>query len=134
MKMVKFLAVAALVGITWPALTQAQSTPRIGQRQENQDRRIDQGVASGQLNEREAVRLEKGQAHVQQMEDRALADGTVTKREGARIERKTGRAAESPARSTTGSVNRRTPVVTFVDQELGPLVTAYQGVRKGAFV
>jgi uncharacterized membrane protein YebE (DUF533 family) len=98
MKMVKFLAVAALAAITWPALTQAQSTPRIDQRQENQDRRIDQGVASGQLTEREAARLEKGQAHVQQMENQALADGTVTKRERARIERAQNRQSRRIAR------------------------------------
>ncbi|CBE67276.1 MAG: hypothetical protein F9K13_00120 [Candidatus Methylomirabilis oxygeniifera] len=98
MKAVKFLAVVALAAITWPALTQAQSTPRIDQRQENQERRIDQGVASGQLNEREAARLEKGQAHVQQMEDRALADGTVTKRERARIERTQDRQSRRIAR------------------------------------
>lgn len=98
MKVAKFLAAAALAAIAWPALTQAQSTPRIDQRQENQDRRIDQGVASGQLNEREAARLEKGQAHVQQMEDRALADGTMTKRERARIERTQNRQSRRIAR------------------------------------
>ncbi len=98
MKMVKFLAVAVLAAIAWPTLTQAQSTPRIDQRQENQDRRIDQGVASSQLSEKEAARLEKGQAHVQQMEDQALADGTVTKRERARIERMQDRKSRKIAR------------------------------------
>lgn len=87
MKTMKLLVVATLTAIAWPALTQAQSTPRIDQRQANQERRIDQGVTSGQLTEREAIRLEKGQAHVRQMEDHALADGTVTKRERIRIER-----------------------------------------------
>lgn len=87
MKTVKYLAVAAIAAIAWPTLTQAQSTPRIDQRQANQERRIDQGVASGQLTEREAARLDKGQDHVQQLENQAVADGTVTKRERVRIER-----------------------------------------------
>lgn len=87
MKIAKLVATAALAAIVWPALVQAQSTPRIDQRQDNQERRIDQGIASGQLTEQEAARLEKGQAHVQQMENKALADGTVTKKERAGIER-----------------------------------------------
>lgn len=87
MKIFKVVAVTALAFVAWPALTQAQSTPRIDQRQANQEQRIDQGVASGQLTKREAAQLEKGQAHVQQMEDQALADGTMTKRERARLER-----------------------------------------------
>ena len=37
--------------------------------------------------QREAARLEKGQARVQRMENRAAADGKVTAKERARIER-----------------------------------------------
>lgn len=48
--------------------------------------RIDKGVESGQLNQKEAARLEKGQEHVQKMEDRALKDGKVTKQEKRNIE------------------------------------------------
>lgn len=61
---------------------------RIDQRQANQDKRIDQGVQSGQLNQREAARLDKGQARVDKMENRALAnDGKIGKREARRIEK-----------------------------------------------
>jgi hypothetical protein len=87
MKTVKFLAATALAAIALPVLAQAQSTPRIDQRQANQEQRIDQGVASGQLTAPEAARLEAGQAHVQRMEDRALSDGTVTKKERVLIDR-----------------------------------------------
>jgi polyhydroxyalkanoate synthesis regulator phasin len=69
------------------ALAQTTSTPRIDQRQENQDKRIDQGVKSGQLNQKEAARLEKGQARVDKMENKATADGKVTAKERRRIER-----------------------------------------------
>ena len=80
------ITVFALASLILPGWVAAQSTPRIDQRQENQEKRIDKGVASGALNKKEAARLEKGQERVQKMEDRALKDGKVTKREKRRIE------------------------------------------------
>ena len=83
MKTVKALAAIAIV---LPTLAFAQAkTPGIDQRQANQERRIDQGVASGSLTQREANRLERGQQHVDNMENRAKADGVVTRQERARI-------------------------------------------------
>ena len=73
-------------GTALPASAQVQSTPRVDQRQANQERRIEQGVKSGALTDKEAARLEKGQAHVQKMEDKAVADGKVTKKERERLE------------------------------------------------
>lgn len=67
--------------------------PVIDQRQANQEKRINQGVASGQLNEREANRLNKQQEHITKMEDKAKSDGTVTKRERARIDHAQDRAS-----------------------------------------
>ena len=61
----------------------AQSTPRVDQRQENQEKRIDKGVASGKITQKEAARLEKGQERVQKTEDRAMKDGKLTKQEKA---------------------------------------------------
>ena len=60
---------------------------RVDQREANQDARISQGVASGQLNQKEATRLEKGQMHVNNLENRAAADGKVTKREARHLEK-----------------------------------------------
>ena len=83
MKIVKALAALAIV---LPTLAFAQAnTPGIDQRQANQERRIDQGVASGSLTPREANRLERGQQRVANMENRAKADGVVTRQERARI-------------------------------------------------
>lgn len=62
------------------------ATPRLDQRQANQEQRIQQGVQSGSLTPREADRLERGQEHVQNMETRAKADGKVTPKERARLE------------------------------------------------
>lgn len=87
MKKVPYAAAAlALACFSLSALAQTSSTPRIDKRQENQERRIEQGQKSGQLTEKESARLEKGQARVQKMEDKAAADGKVTAKERARIE------------------------------------------------
>ncbi len=81
----RILATAIAVAfIALPAAAQT-ATPRVDQRQANQEKRIQQGVQSGQLNAAETARLEKGQANVQKMEDKAKADGTVTKKEKAKI-------------------------------------------------
>jgi hypothetical protein len=47
------------------------------QRNANQQARIEQGVQSGALTNREAASLERGQAHVNRAEGRAAADGHV---------------------------------------------------------
>lgn len=83
MKIIKTIAVLSLV---LPVLAFAQAnTPRVDQRQANQEQRIDQGVASGSLTQREANRLDRGQQHVDNMENRAKADGVVTRGERARL-------------------------------------------------
>ena len=83
MKIVKTLAVLSLV---LPAIAFAQAnTPLVDQRQANQERRIDQGVASGSLTQREANRLDRGQDRVDNMENRAKSDGVVTRGERARM-------------------------------------------------
>lgn len=55
------------------------------QRNINQERRIQQAMASGELTGREAGRLEAGQAHVNRVEARAGRDGHVGAGEQARI-------------------------------------------------
>lgn len=86
MKTVKFVAAALVAAFALPALAQTDSTKRIDQRQLNQERRIEQGVKAGSLNEREAERLQRGQERVQKMEDKSAADGKLTMKERARIE------------------------------------------------
>ena len=82
----KTLIAVAIATAALPAFAQTTSTPRIDQRQANQERRIEQGVKSGQLTTKEAARLEKGQARVQKMENKAVADGKVTKKERTKME------------------------------------------------
>ena len=78
------LAIAVLPGFAFAQATPATpATPsdkagaRIDQRQANQQQRIDAGVKSGELNKREAARMEKGQARVQTMEDKARASSRL---------------------------------------------------------
>jgi hypothetical protein len=85
-----FAAVAlTLIGAVASAQTAAfapgANTPRIDKRQANQERRIDQGIASGALTKRETRRLEKEQVHIDKAEDKAKADGTVTAHERKRL-------------------------------------------------
>ena len=83
----RILAFLAIAGLAFSAAAQeTKSTKRIDKRQDNQERRIEQGQKSGQLTQKEAARLDKGQDRVQKMEDKAVADGKVTKKERARIE------------------------------------------------
>lgn len=85
----RLLAVGATVALALfgagAQAASAASTPRVDQRQARQEQRIEQGVASGQLNAREAARLEREQAAIGKAEDRAKSDGTVTKKERARL-------------------------------------------------
>jgi uncharacterized membrane protein YebE (DUF533 family) len=92
------IAVGAMTLLmTGMAYAQAE-TPRIDERQTNQEQRIDQGIASGQLNERETNHLNKQQEHVNKMEDRAKSDGVMTKKERARIDHAQDRASRHIAR------------------------------------
>ena len=67
------------------ALAQSTATPKADKRENRQEARINQGEASGQLTDREAARLEAGQAKVDGLEAKAKADGTVTKKERVRL-------------------------------------------------
>lgn len=92
------LAVSGMTMLmTGMAFAQAE-TPVIDQRQANQEQRIDQGIASGQLNQREANRLEREQNRVNRMEDRVKADSVVTDKEKARIGAAQNRASRHIAR------------------------------------
>lgn len=84
------LTLASLIAVVLaaPAFAQtpAPATPGVDKRQANQDARIQQGAKSGQLTEKEAAKLEKGQDRVEKMEDKAKADGKVTAKERARLD------------------------------------------------
>ena len=83
--LMKWFATAALVAAMAPVFALAQD---INERQENQQQRIRQGVRSGELTRREALRLQREQARVRFAEARARrSGGEFTPRERARIQR-----------------------------------------------
>ena len=85
MKIKTMLIAAALAAASTAHAQDPAATPGVDKRQEVQQKRIDKGVESGQLNTKEAGRLERHQAHIANMESKAKADGTVTKNERARL-------------------------------------------------
>jgi hypothetical protein len=91
------LAIASL-GAYAQAASAPAATPRVDQRQANQEKRIDQGIASGELTKRETRRLEREQIAINKAEDKAKADGTVTKRERVRLHRAQNQASKDIAR------------------------------------
>lgn len=87
----------------------AQSAPGYTQRDINQEQRIEKGLQSGQLNTREAARLQGEQARIDRMEANALRDGTLTPAERARINAAQNKASRDIARekhdAQTGNPN-----------------------------
>ena len=87
--------IAAAVAVPVYAQT---DTPKVDARQEHQQERIQQGIASGELNQREAARLEKEQGRIAAHEEKAKADGVVTKEERRKLNREQDRASRHIAK------------------------------------
>jgi long-subunit fatty acid transport protein len=102
MNMKKLTAVLALL-VTGLAMAQApasavaakdpSATPGLDRREARQQKRIDQGVASGQLNAAETNRLDKREAKLKAHETAAKADGKVTPKERRRLQKEADRAS-----------------------------------------
>lgn len=71
--------------ISAPAVMADISTPRIDQREDKQQDRIQQGIRSGELTPQEAHRLGAQQYHINRLEQAAKADGVVTPGERRRL-------------------------------------------------
>lgn len=74
------------------------ATPGIDRRMDNQQTRIDKGVQSGRLTEREANRLEKRQDKIQGDVNQAKSDGTVDRAERRQLHRELNRSSHAIAR------------------------------------
>jgi len=94
----KFAAATLMLSLAVPAFAQGTATPGLDKREANMEKRIEQGKASGALNEKEANRLEKRKAKLEQAEGRVKADGQVTKQERARLHKKADRMSDGIAR------------------------------------
>lgn len=101
MKTIAFLTTLAL-GVSVSAFAQTAATPaapkdplatpKIDQRQVQQQQRIDQGVASGALTSKEAENLEKRQEKIATDKAAAQADGKVTRAERRKLHREQNRS------------------------------------------
>ena len=85
------LLVMAIMAMTIQAQTE---TPKINQRQKEQQLRIKQGVKSGELTHKEARKLEKEQIKIQHDKKIAKANGVVTKKERRHILNEQQRASK----------------------------------------
>lgn len=84
MKIKSLLFVALIAISTVSAFSQA--TPLAGERQQNQGRRIKNGVKSGELTVNETQNLIDQQKNVQKHKKVVKADGVVTKKERAGVQ------------------------------------------------
>jgi len=88
--------IAALVALVFAGSAFAQTaTPNIDKRQANQEKRIEQGVKSGELTSKETAKLEKREAKLQSDKQKAKADGVVTKQERAKLQHEANRDSKA---------------------------------------
>ena len=71
------------------------ATPKIDQRQANQEKRIDQGITSGALTTKEAARLDKRETKIESDKLAAKADGKVTGAERRKLSREQNSASRA---------------------------------------
>ena len=74
-------AFSFLTVVTSGLAVNAQDSARVGKRQLHQQKRIEKGVKSGELTDKETAHLEKKQAKIQHDKKEAKADGVVTGKE-----------------------------------------------------
>lgn len=78
-----------------PIAKDPTATPNLDKREANQQKRIDQGVASGQLTAREANRLDKREAKLAADEAAAKSDGKVTPSERRKLQHEANRDSKA---------------------------------------
>ncbi|MES2296847.1 MAG: hypothetical protein V4582_07370 [Pseudomonadota bacterium] len=95
MKSTSLIALLLATAFAAPAFAQTPaagvSTPRIDQREVQQQKRIANGVETGQLTPKETLNLEKREVKVESDKQMAKADGHVTAAERSKITREQNR-------------------------------------------
>jgi hypothetical protein len=106
MKRIVSILLSAMFVLALGISVSAQRTPSVDRREHRQQRRIHQGVKSGELTRREAARMERQQARTRRIERRAKADGTVTAKERARLQHRENRTSRRIYRQKHDRQNR----------------------------
>jgi hypothetical protein len=78
-------ATLLVASISAPVLAQDTATPNLTKRQIQHQKRIGEGIKSGELTAKEAANLELGEAKIQADKRAAKADGVVTDAERAKL-------------------------------------------------
>lgn len=100
------VATLALVAMTAVASAQGYTADRIDRREDRQERRIQDGVRSGDITRREYRQLEAEQARIREMERHAKRDGRIDRYEAAQIERAQDAASRHIAQERNDSERR----------------------------
>lgn len=129
------LMVILMISAAAPVLAQSVGTE--AQRDINQASRIEQGLKSGELNTREAAKLERGEAKIDRMQSKALKDGTLSPEESARIQRAQNQESDAIKQlkhnDTTGNPNSASSqrMQTDVQRNINQQSRIEQGVQSG---
>jgi len=94
MKTTQIIAALSLAALSGLALADNTATPRVDQREANQQERIANGAASGQLTAKETQHLEKQQAKIDATEAKDKADGKVTGKERRHLAKMQNKASK----------------------------------------
>jgi hypothetical protein len=97
MKLKLILASLLLASISYQNIAQT-ANPKIRKKQEAQQKRIENGIKSGELTPAEAAKLEHKQAKIQHDKKLAKADGVVTKDERKNIHHEQKKASRQIAK------------------------------------
>ena len=111
---VGLLALTATIGLAQTGAAQAAPAPMqrhaatISQRRQHQQRRIAQGIRTGRLNARQAVRLERREASIggQERRMRFAGRGRLTRVDRIRLNRRLNRTSRAIYRAKHGTVRQ----------------------------
>ena len=90
----KLTYAALTVGALVSTSVMAQNTQDVIQRDVNQEKRIEQGLKSGELTTKEASKLERDESRVDKMESKALSNGKLSDAERRRIEQEQNKVSK----------------------------------------
>ena len=129
---------AAAIGLVFSSGAFAQAGAGTVQRDVNQQQRIEQGLQSGQLNTREAARLEREEGKVERDQSRAMRDGNLSPAEKARLAREQNKVSRDIARekhdAQTGNPNSASSqrMQADVQRNVNQQQRIEQGVQSGS--
>ena len=127
------LILIALVAMASSSAFAQSAANEFVERNVNQQQRIEQGLQSGQLNTREAGRLEREEGRVERMEANATKDGRVTPNEASRINQAQNRVSNDIYRekhdAQTGNPN--SPSSQRMQQDVQRNANQQQRINQG---